>query len=504
MFNKKSKEAKAPKIIGPKKCGVLISQRSITVFSEGLDAALNGAAKAKEYPVEEGKIAAALRVLLDRGEIGRDVAIGLDPTLDFLSTARSDDPAQIQAQSQLSERLSSRLPGGVVSRENKAGKGKVKLKSQVLFPRRIGVGVLEGLVRLGRSRVAMVSTTHALYEFCKKKKASPRKWKTEIRLIIGEPESIALLVFNGVVVVRQTLPTAGDGKVAALKSIVQRLVVAARKELQLGDVYGVVLHTSEVDMPILQQSCEGLGAPCLQGAPIPISRGVLAAIVCHSKRKGRGAPLDLNTELQLEGERPAFPLKPALVPISVLLGIGGWMWFEGSVLWNEISQMDSQIEALQIEREITRDDILDVRDAMGIEVGLVEAFIGQRVYWGEVGQSIPALIPAGMKLYRLEGKYEFFFVPKVTGATEGKDEEGGSEKSSGPPPNSRTLGLVCKVPMVGKKIPPQNRQLTAALRASEVISKPFPSIDEPKITSTRNGESSEVEVTVNCRPPGGI
>ena len=322
MFNKKKKQEKAPKIIGPKKCGVLISQRSIAVYSDTLDNAISGQAKAKEYPVEDGKLAQALKVLLDRGEIGKDVAIGLDPTLDFLSTARADDAAQIQAQTQLSERLASRLPGGVSTRENKASKGKNKLKSQVLFPRRLGVGVLEGLNRLGRSRVALVSTTHALYAYCKKKKASPRKWKTEIRLIIGEPESIALLVFNGVVVVRQTVPTTGDGKVAALKAFVQRLVVAARKELELGDVYGVVLHTLEEDMPVLQTATEGLGAPCLHGAPIPINRGVLAALLCHCKRRGPGAPLDLTSEVQLEGERPSFPLRPALVPIGVLAGIG--------------------------------------------------------------------------------------------------------------------------------------------------------------------------------------
>ncbi len=322
VFNKKKKQEKAPKIIGPKKCGVLISQRSIAVYSDTLDNAISGQAKAKEYPVEDGKLAQALKVLLDRGEIGKDVAIGLDPTLDFLSTARADDAAQIQAQTQLSERLASRLPGGVSTRENKASKGKNKLKSQVLFPRRLGVGVLEGLNRLGRSRVALVSTTHALYAYCKKKKASPRKWKTEIRLIIGEPESIALLVFNGVVVVRQTVPTTGDGKVAALKAFVQRLVVAARKELELGDVYGVVLHTLEEDMPVLQTATEGLGAPCLHGAPIPINRGVLAALLCHCKRRGPGAPLDLTSEVQLEGERPSFPLRPALVPIGVLAGIG--------------------------------------------------------------------------------------------------------------------------------------------------------------------------------------
>lgn len=502
MFNKKKSKEKAPKIVGPKKCGVLISQRSIAVYSEGLDAAISGQAKAKEYPVEDGKIAQALNILLERGEIGKDVAIGLDPTLDFLSTAKADDAGQIQAQTQLSERLSSRLPGGVSTRENKASKGKIKLKSQVLFPRRIGVSVLEGLQRLGRSRVSLVSTTHALYAYCKKKKSSPRKWKTEIRLIIGEPESIALLVFNGVVVVRQTVPTTGDGKVAALKAIVQRLVVAARKELELGDIYGVVLHTSEEDMPLLQTATEGLGAPCVQGAPIPINRGVLAAILCHCKRKGNGAPLDLTAEVQLEGERPAFPLKPALVPIGAMVAIGGWLWLEGSTLLNEIEQMDAKIEALQFEREMTRDDILDVRDALGIEVGLVEAFLVKRVYWGEVGKAIPEILPERMKMVRLEGKFSFFFVPKVTGATEKEDEGSGDTKSKGPPIGSRNLGLVVKVPMIGKKIPPENRELTAGLRASEVISKPFPSIDEPKITSTKNGESSEVEVTVNCKPPG--
>ncbi len=180
--------------------------------------------------------------LLERGEIGRNVVIGLDPTLDFLSTARADDGNQIQAQDQLSDRLAGRLPGGVASRENKAGTNKVKLKSLLFFPRRIGLSVLEGLKSVGRNQVHMLSTTHVIHALARKRKASPRKWKVEIRVLVDEPESVALLCFGGVPVARQTVPTSGDAKVAALSSVIQRMAAAAQTELNLGEWQAVVLQ----------------------------------------------------------------------------------------------------------------------------------------------------------------------------------------------------------------------------------------------------------------------
>ena len=147
---RKQKGDAAPKVTGPKASGILVGQRSVHVFAGKLEDGLQNLSSVKEYPVEDGKLAATLQQLLERGELGRNVAIGLDPTLDFLSTARADDGNQIQAQGQLADRLAGRLPGGVSSRENKAGTNKIKLKSLLFFPRRIGLSVLDGLKPIGR------------------------------------------------------------------------------------------------------------------------------------------------------------------------------------------------------------------------------------------------------------------------------------------------------------------------------------------------------------------
>lgn len=135
----------ATKITGPKASGVLVGQRSLHLYAGKLDDGLANLSQVREVPVEDGKVGATLAKLLEAGEIGKNVAIGLDPTLDFLSTSRADDGNQIQAQGQLADRLAGRLPGGVASRENAAGSNKVKLKSLLFFPRRIGLSMLEGL-----------------------------------------------------------------------------------------------------------------------------------------------------------------------------------------------------------------------------------------------------------------------------------------------------------------------------------------------------------------------
>jgi hypothetical protein len=502
-FKKNPAKSKGPVLAGPKRCGILIGQRSLQVFSATMEEAISGSATAKEYPISEGKYATALKILLEKGEIGHNVAVGLDPTLDFLSTARLDDAAQIQAQTQLAERLSGRLPGGVVMRENPTGKGKVKLKSQVFFPRRIGTSILEGLAKLSRSNVQIQSTAHAVYAYCRKAKVTPRKWKAEIRIVIGEPESMALLIFRGVVVARQAVLTQGDleKKVAALRPIIQRLIANARTELKLGDLGGVIFHCEPADMPMLQTCCQGIGAPNLQAPPIPLSRSFMAAILCHSKRRGNSAPLGLDSELRFDNERPQFPIKAALPAAASLLGVAFWLWSEGSSLLDEIEQMEASVEELTIEREITPLDIIDVRDQFTVEVGVAEAFLVNRVYWAEIAGDIPKIFPEKMTLVTLEGSYPFHFVPTMLDAEE--TEEGGEVTDTGPNLKNMYLELLSTVPMVANKVPPENPQLVAGLRNTPSISGPFPNADEPRMHAVQNGDGSEINVTIRCRPPGG-
>lgn len=109
MFGSKRDQAsKSSRTKG--RTGVLVGPRRIHLFRGSLKKAVAGEVQATEVAYEDGQLAKVLGLLLERGEIGGKVSIGLDPALDFLSTARADNPAQLEAQSQLSERLGSRLP----------------------------------------------------------------------------------------------------------------------------------------------------------------------------------------------------------------------------------------------------------------------------------------------------------------------------------------------------------------------------------------------------------
>ena len=67
---------------------------------------------------------------------------------------------------------------------------------------------------------------HVVDALARKKKKTPRKWKVEIRVLVDEPESVALLCFRGVPVARQTVPTQGEAKVAALSSVLEAMDAA--------------------------------------------------------------------------------------------------------------------------------------------------------------------------------------------------------------------------------------------------------------------------------------
>jgi hypothetical protein len=486
-------------LFGPKASGILVGQRSVHVYAGKLEDGLSGAAAVKEYPVEDGKLGAALKQLLERGEIGRNVVIGLDPTLDFLSTARSDDGNQIQAQGQLADRLAGRLPGGVASRENKAGTNKIKLKSLLFFPRRIGLSVLEGLKSIGRSNVHMLSTTHVIHALARKRKASPRKWKVEIRVLVDEPESVALLCFGGVPVARQTVPSSGEAKVAALSSVIQRMAAAAQTELNLGDLNGVILHCDAADLPVVQPCCAGLNVPVLQAPAIPMKRAALAAMPCNAPRRGRGAPLELASVLSIEGERPNFPLKQ-FVPAAAALVLGsGYLYATGSAVLAEVASMEESIESLIVEREITRDDIVDLRDGMGIEVGVAEAFLVQRVYWGQVLLELMEATPDGCFLNEMSGMYPYKFNPKLVGdeAKEGEESEPLGTQAV------RNLKLSIFLPSHDGYLGEERQQFTNALKNSELIHSAFPELANGSHANQEENGEPRFLFSIEARSPGG-
>jgi hypothetical protein len=486
------------KISGPKASGILVGQRSVHVYAGKLEEGLSGAASAKEYPVEDGKLGAALNQLLERGEIGRNVVIGLDPTLDFLSTARSDDGNQIQAQGQLADRLAGRLPGGVASRENKAGTNKIKLKSLLFFPRRIGLSVLEGLKSIGRNHVHLLSTTHVIHALACKRKASPRKWKVEIRVLVDEPESVALLCFGGVPVARQTVPTSGDAKVAALSSVIQRMAAAAQTELNLGDLSGVILHCDAADLPVVHPCCASLNVPVLQAPAIPMKRAALAAMLCNAPRRGRGAPLELASVLSIDGERPGFPLKQFIPAAAALVISSGYLYSTGSNVLAEVAAMEESIESLVVEREISRDGIVDLRDGMGIEVGVAEAFLVQRVYWGPLLLELMEATPEGCFLTEIEGRYPYKFEPTLVG----DEGEEGEVKTFGAQ-SVRRLKLGAFLPSYDGYLGDERERIGAALEGSELISSAFPELTNGSISTQEENGEERFLFTIEARSPGG-
>jgi len=506
MFKKADKADKKPKLTGPKACGVLVGQRSIVLYSGKLQDALSGVATGTEYPIEDGKLAPALKQLLDRGEIGKNVAIGLDPTLDFLSTARADDGNQIQAQGQLGDRLAGRLPGGVASRENKAGSVKIKLKSLLFFPRRIGMSVLEGLRELGRARAHLLSTTHVLYAAALKSRRTPRKWKVEIRVLVSEPESVALLVYRGVPVARQAVPTTGEGVASAIASVLQRLVTVASSELNLGELSGIIVHSRDDWMPLVQQGAQTLNAPVIQAPAIPCTRPAMAAMLCHAARRGRKSPLELGSVLDLEGERPSFPIKQFVPAAAALLGGAYYLWSAGSTVLAEAKEMEAKIEAIKLEREIQMEDIVDLRDAMGIEVGAAEAFLMKRVYWGEILGEISDIVPEAGWIEAIDGFYPFVYTPVLVGDDEEGDESENQDKQPAPRINgqSHNLTIAASFPMEGKQLPVENELFIDAVQYNSVFKSYFPVIEGAVVTKQTMNDAASANVKISIRAAGSV
>ncbi len=477
---------------------MVISSDCVRIYRGSLKNAPGGKGDLQEVEYQPGQLAKVLDELLQSGAIGGRVTLGLDPALDVISTARADDPEQLQAQAQLAERLGERLPGGVASCVNPVAQSPVKVKSLVLFPRRIGVEVLKAMSQLDRGRFSLVSTSHALVSRCNKNKAAPRKWKNEVRLVVGRQEMAALLVHQGTVLARLASPLHKENPGPEARSLIQRLATLAEHEFNLGPLGGVILHANEDFTAALGGCTEGTSVALLRAAEIPFDPAYLAAVLANGKF-GKGGPLALDSVVNPKSDRPAFPLREALPLAAGIAGLGVWLWMQGNTLLAQVSDMETDVDEICAEREISREDLVDARDGMMIEISLAEAFLMDRVYWSEILTEVPSLVPDALSLTQVEGRYPFSYTPHYGDMGDAEDEE-----EEGPEPGLRWVNLTgqVKVPEL-LRTPVEARQLTAALKASLVISKLFPMINEPSTNTTGDGAAREMTIKVYCRPPGG-
>jgi hypothetical protein len=355
--------------------------------------------------VDEGSLAGCLQRWGQEKKLRGRMALGIDPRCAFTITRRLGGEEQGVAPSEL---LASRL--GFAADDLVAGYQPVRLPSGphlalVASRRRSAARLLEGLDTDGKTRhgARLLPVAWALWERASALKRRPRSWKAVIRVLAGSECGIAILGWRDTPIAARLFDAAAGPHQIGLA--VLSLVAHAREELGLGEVDGVLLHLGD-DGATLQPDCEllyGLTTRCAPACPADPESAATALAAAALKQRFLG--VDMFRELRPPpGLKANFPVRTAAGLVLAVLGLGGVLWYEAADLEGETAKLVKQAESNAKKAHVSLKDLPKLHDKLASEVAIAHAFSADRVFWSDVLQALPDVVPDSMELLDLDGR----------------------------------------------------------------------------------------------------
>ena len=416
--------------------------------------------------VDEGSMAGCLQRWLQEKKLSGRMALGVDPRCAFTITRRLGGEEQGVAPTEL---LSSRL--GFAADDLVAASQPVRMPggpslALVASRRRSAARLLEGLDTDGHTRhgARLLPVVWALWERASALKRRPRSWKATIRVMTGSECGIAILGWRDTPIAARLFDAeAGPHQIGLA---VLSLVAHAREELNLGEVDGVMLHLGDAGAT-LQPDCEllyGLPTRCAPACPTDPEHAASALAAVALKQRFLG--VDMFQELRPPpGLKANFPVRTAAGLVLAVLAFGGVLLYEATDLEGETTKLIKQAESNTKKAHVALKDLPKLHDKLDTEVALAHAFISDRVFWSDVLQALPDVVPPSMELLDLDGRDLITYPSKKK-----KIEKSGSV-------GHRSLMVAGEVALEDTaSAPPEVPWMTAALSHSPYFQREFPRI----------------------------
>jgi hypothetical protein len=414
------------------------------------------------------------------------VALGVDPTLDFLATRRRDASASKGGSSDLIEELEDRHGDRLILEEQAVGRNSESLQTVYAGPRRELREAAQVVREHGRARIRILNTTAALTALGEALDPSPAGWTSEIRLFPGKRQSLAVFTSGGAVLQRQTIAS-GDLNDAGLASELYGMWATVQEGLHLPPPPGIVLHCGDSGHE-LAAACRRATAVEARLAPhVAFNRATLCRALAAQAGRRRGGPERLFRSLLDEvggGE-------PARVPVLSLAGAGVALALVAAMLHQTARGVDAEVMALDLRsREAVAKygrnpgKLTELLEDMEKNAQVAENFLMDRVYWADFLGEVPGLMPREVELERFEGTHPFV-VPRKDGETARLPDA--------------FVDLTLSVPVrEGATRIPQVPQLTSALRESALFARHFKHVPNASVTVRPDAVEQTARVSIRC------
>lgn len=477
--------------------GVLLCRDRVAIHlgGRGPDAvkALHGAASV----FAEGELQGLLGGAISDGLLGAKVAVGVDPLLEFFSTQRSISFQEGGKAESLIEELRSKYGGRLVVEPMRTALSPKTHQTAIAVPKGELQETAEAFSGFPAGRVKFVSTTHAIYAMAADGDPAPRKWKSEMRVFLGNHEGLVLFAVEGTLVARQIFEYSGQAQ-GAVVTAVNGMMAAVKEGLALDPPDGVLFHVGQDDTTLADLCTSVTGLPSESRGKIAYDQGTLAAALAFDGFRRKRVEVDfLNRAEKKEKAKGSgvVPVKSVALLGATILGMGAYLWTAGSAVQEEIdAAMMKADEALAL-YDYDEFVLEEAEDQLMKAVTVGEGFLMDRVYWADYLTEIPRLLPDGMTLKRIDARYAIII------AEESDDEDGGGTATKTMDESSRFFEMVFEMPVASEDSePPEVLELTESLKESDIFRKSFATVPAAKTNKLEADGRWKASISLRLTP----
>jgi len=476
--------------------GVLLCRDRVAIHlgGSGPDTvkALHGAASV----FAPGELQGLLTGAITDGLFGAKVAIGVDPLLEFFSTQRTIAFQEGGKAESLIEELRGKYEGRLVAESMRTALPPKTHQTAIAVPKGELQETAEAFDTFTDGKVKFVSTTHAMYAMASDDFPTPRKWKSEIRVFLGSHEGLVLFAVEGTLVARQIFEYSGQAQ-GAVTSAVNGMVVAAKEGLGLDPPDGILFHVGQGDTALADLCTSMTGLPAESASRIAYDQATLSAALAFDGFRRKRQEIDfLNCADSIEKAAVdrLVPIKSAAMLAASVLGMAAYLWNAG----NEVQvQIDEALARSQEAIDLYEGDeflLEEAESALMKTVGVGEGFLMDRVYWADFLTEIPRILPVGMKLKRIDAKFNFL-VP------DDEESEDGEAAVTVMDDSSRYIEMNLEMMIENEKsLTPEVQAFTEALVESDVFSRAFPTNPGATTSLLEADRGWKKEISIRCTP----
>lgn len=472
--------------------GLLLGEQSIVATSVARTPVGVRDLGTHRVPVGDEGIGAAVETLVAERKLPGVIVCGVSPRRLFMITRRLTQDEESQSASDLLGTRMGHLRGGIV-----AGKVQIKLpngsaSTLVACSRATAQLALNALMtKIPGPRLQLQPVPLALFAMAARTHRRPRRWRAELRVCFGPREGLAMLAHGGHPLAMLMFECPPERRVESIDSAILNLTAHAREGLGIPSVDGAILHIGEDQAEFAGVVEDAVGLACVAAPELACDDGVYAqALAASGLAAPRGMPNLFEDIYRPTGLLQTFPLKAAVL---VGMALGGTTW----KLYDETSTLEGKTKVLkeQAKADIQSvgfdpDDLEKRHEALGEEYKLAQAFIAGRIYWGEVLQALPRVVPPTMQVDDLTGRdaVEFPRKKSKTVATTSTDKP-------------RQLSISGIVPLADEdSSPPELARLTSALEHDPVVGGAFPRISNSNMRLVPGVGITRARLVVTCSP----